>query len=285
MKKKAVASLFCLAAALVSFFILPAVLGFSSPAQGSYAGSLQATLDIRLATAAAFFASTKVIAGVLTLLGSVEVELSAVFAGANINPMMVFSPLASSINKLSDLFLLAMGAIVLQKVLMVAGGWLAFKVLTPLTLILGAASLWTKEATAERLKKAVFTFAAVAVIAGLTIPLSVELGGGLEKYFLADMVAEAELNLSESTESLNNIQLELSAAEEMSFWEKAKNTLNYQKILEKAQTSLESVAESIKATAKSLINILIVISITTIILPVGTMIVLWMLLKSLFKQA
>ena len=279
MSKKIVKSIIFLLLIPICFFLLPNLVGLDSPTEGSVVAGLEEQLDKRLVTATALFAGTKLICGLLNFLQAIELELNVIVAGAHVNPLVVLAPLSASLDKLSNLFLLAMGAIVLQKVMMVTGGWLALKVILPFTMVLAILSLWVK-AWAEKFRRATLILVVLSFIAALTMPVSIGLASGLENYFLADMVKKAEMSIEESKKAIEELPTEFSKTEETgSFLSRARDTLSLDIMKQKATETLESIINEAKETANNLVAILVAFLITTVIIPLGTVLGLWFLAK------
>ncbi len=294
MPRKIILTAVLIAAVLFFALLLPGFLGLDGLGEG-YAGALQSKLDSRLASATLFFMLTKLITGILSFLQTIQLDFSVVLAGLNVSPLKVLEPLNQAINSLSNLFLIAMGAIVLEKFLLVTGGWLALKILMPLAMLLGAGSLWVNHLWRDKLRRGALTFVMAAVFVCGAIPASVELSGGLEKYFLNDIVNTAAQRVESHTGSLESMQDNLSAQQWLTseqakplkgntpqeIWQQSQSggKISISEVNRKAKEFIGTVTDKAKAIIGDLVNALIVMVVTTLIIPISTMLGLWWLLK------
>ncbi|MDR2884632.1 MAG: hypothetical protein LBV09_05945 [Deferribacteraceae bacterium] len=270
---------------VLSFFILPNLFGLSAADDSGYYRSLQEALDSRLASASLFFMTTKLVSGIIAFSQDVNVDASVVLAGIDVSPLMVLQPVGSTINKISDLFLVAMGAIVLEKVVMIAGGWLSFKIFFPIAAAIGAVSLWGRHRVNTR--KAAIGMLIIGIVSWGAVPLSIMTSTMLERYFMGDIMTLSADRVEKNASELEVIQSDLTdpsewgvGAEKSSFLDKLK-VPNVGLKINEVLTAISSKTENI---VKDLVNAFIVLVITTLILPIGTIFVLWFVLRGLTSQ-
>jgi hypothetical protein len=278
--KKAILSIVCLALAGVSFFILASFFGSSD---SSFYTGVQERLDERFVAASVVFGLTKLASGVLSFLQSVEVEAGIVVAGINLSPLKLLAPVASTVDQLSNLFLWAMGAILLQKFLMYIAGWVAFKLMIPVACVLFGVYVWTRRIA---LRNVAILLAGLAITITMAVPASVKLADYVEAYFLADVRDVAIDGIEDKQEALSNLQdnITVAPAEERSTWSIIKENLSASAIQEKLKAAVADALDYAQALVTHLLNLFIVTLITVLVIPLATLAILWVVLYTIMKR-
>jgi hypothetical protein len=278
------------AGAVISIFLIPRLIGLDSPDGGIYAG-FQQDLSARLSSAIKIFALTKVIAGTLSFLQNLQIDLSVVVAGLSITPLSVLEPISYTLNVVSNLFLFAIGAIILEKVLVTAGSLLALKLLFPLTFTLAGISIWITGIWKDHLRKASVYLGLISFVVWLSIPLSIGFANLLDRYFLAEMNEAAAKNLEERTEKISLAEKNLAdpeiiiAPENTGGWfNKTIDKINIKRIRNKITTAAAGVAESAKAAVEDMMRLFTSFMVTTVLVPIVTILILWFFLKKLLIE-
>ncbi|MDR2870717.1 MAG: hypothetical protein LBV04_09725 [Deferribacteraceae bacterium] len=278
MKNKILYSLGCAAALALSFFLLATYFGSQD---SSFYDGVQDKLNQRFLTASAVFGLTKLVSGILTLIQSIEIEASVVVAGLNIAPLKVLAPVSDTINQLSNLFLWAMGAIVLQKLLMFIAGWAAFKVVIPIACVLLGGYVWTKRVI---LRNIAVMLIALAVAISATVPISVQVSALVERHFLADIHQQAMEGIEHQEKAFSSLQTELAPGGDKSFLGSLRESLSLTAIQAKIQSAINSALDYGKLMVTDLLNLFIVTLITVLVIPLLTVLALWLMLRWISKK-
>jgi hypothetical protein len=276
-------------AIILSVFLIPRLIGLNSD-DGLYSG-IQHCLNDRLASAVKIFALTKVIAGTLTFLQNLQIDLSVVFAGISITPLSALEPVSYTLNIISNLFLFAVGAILLEKALLTAGGFVAVKMLLPIAFALAGVSVWISGGWKEHIRKASVYTGLIAVVVWLSIPLSVGLANLLDRYFLNEMTENSARSLEERSQNIAMAEKELSDPENYTAVDSDANWLsrtmakvNIKRITNKINSAAAGAAESAKAAVEDMLRAFTAFFVTTILIPVATVLILWFFLKRLILK-
>jgi hypothetical protein len=286
--KKPLVSFAWVAAIVISVFVIPRLMGLDSAEGGLYRG-LQGDLNDRLVSAAKIFAITKVIAGTLSFLQNLQIDVGMVVAGVSITPLSVLEPISYTLNIISNLFLFAMGAIILEKVLMVAGSWLALRLLFPLAFILAGTSEWLKGEWRERIRKAALYAGIASFVVWLAIPLSIGFANLLDAYFLDELTQNAAQSLEDRSQRITLAEKELSNPEVFSapdnnssgWLGKTLDKINISRIAKKINDAALGVADTAKAAVEDMMKAFTSFLVTTIIVPIFTILLLWLFLKKI----
>jgi hypothetical protein len=278
------------AGVIISIFLLPRLIGLDSPDGGIYAG-FQQDLNARLSSAIKIFALTKVIAGTLSFLQNLQIDLSVVVAGLSVTPLSVLEPISYTLNIVSNLFLFAIGAIILEKVLVTAGSLLALKLLFPLTFALAGISIWITGTWKVHLRKASVYMGLISFVVWLSIPLSIGFANLLDRYFLAEMNEAAAKNLEERTEKITLAEKNLADPETIispentgGWFNNAIDRINIKRIRNKITAAAAGVAESAKSAVEDMMRLFTSFIVTTVLVPIVTILILWFFLKKLLIE-
>jgi hypothetical protein len=275
---------------IISIFLVPRLIGLDSPDGGLY-GGIQQDLNDRLAAAVKIFALTKVIAGTLTFLQNLQIDLSVVVAGLSVTPLSVLEPISYTLNIISNLFLFAIGAIILEKVLVTAGSLLALKLLLPAAFALAGISIWIRGEWKAHLRKASIYTGLISFVVWLSIPMSVGFANLLNTYFLEEMNKAAAQSLQERSERISLAEKELAdpekiiAPEASDGWlSKTISKINIKRITNKIKNAAAGAAESAKAAVEDMMRLFTSFFVTTILVPITTVLILWFFLKKLLLR-
>ncbi|MDR2105063.1 MAG: hypothetical protein LBP51_04830 [Deferribacteraceae bacterium] len=287
-RRRLLLSLSWLAGIVISIFLIPYLIGLNALDGGLY-GGFQEDLNARLASAVKVFALTKVIAGTLSFLQNLHIDLNVVVAGLSITPLSMLEPISYTLNIVSNLFLFAIGAIILEKVLVVAGSLLALKLLFPISFAFAGASIWVSSSLSEKLRKVSIYIGLISSTAILAIPISVGFANLLDSYFLDRLNNAAVQKLQERSEKITLAEKELSdpetivSADNVGSWlDRTINKINLKRITAKIANAASGVAESAKDAVQEMLRLFASFFATTIITPILTILMLWFFLKKLF---
>ncbi|MDR0563110.1 MAG: hypothetical protein LBG73_10550 [Spirochaetaceae bacterium] len=180
MKQKIAITLGLFLIGLISFGPLASIQMRNQPADTGIQRSLTEKTSMLLRV----WTTLKVINGVINVLQSAEIG-GSFFVEASVNPLEILAPLDNILDKLSDLLLWALGAVIMEKLLLSASGFFIFKVIIPVCMLLCIIPIWAKKNLID-IRRVV----AVCMIFGLAIsaavPLSFQVSAAIEKGLFAD---------------------------------------------------------------------------------------------------
>lgn len=270
--KKIAVTIALLIIAAASFFVLADM--FSSGDSAFYTG-VQKKLNERLFTATAIFGLTKLVAGVISFFQSIHIEAGLAIAGVSMSPLEVLAPINGTIDTMAGLFLFAMGAIVFQKLLILMAGWVSFKVVVPVAMLMMGIYVWTGR---KRLRNVTAAFLAFAVMSAVIVPLSVAASAVVEKHILGGMIAEAQESIEAREFEIKEIQGQFD--KEAGAWQSFKDRMAVSAKIKGAVSDLMSYT---KALVGDMLNAFIAMMITTVVIPLLTLFAFWALFKWLLR--
>ncbi|GHU89094.1 hypothetical protein FACS189476_07400 [Spirochaetia bacterium] len=247
-----------------------------SSRQSSYTSENERGLQDRLTqkTAQIFivWGITRGASGLISLLQSFEVGVTIGVAGS-LNPLEFLAPVDNVLDKVSDVCLYAIGAVMIEKFLLALSGWLAFQIIIPVCMLLCILSLWIGKYK-KSVIKIIAGFGIIGVSVFSAVPLSLELSSIIEK-----KVFEKEID-----RKMNEINLKNSDIENM------QGSIEIEKPASAAMKMVNSVkafftdARDLAASLVSdVLNYITMFIVTNIIIPLLTIIGLGFITKYIFN--
>ena len=299
LRKKQVITILLICVILVSFFILPSLIG-SDPADntGYFAEHLQVQ-QVRMASA---FVVAKTINAAISILQGIDIGFSF-GVEFNLSPFEMLDPANDIIENISNSFLLALGAITLEKILLAISSFISFKILIPISSLLMLTSIWIKDTYSKKIKQTSINIFALSLALALFLPISIQTSVFLEETILGKTISTSQTALMESGKAAEMIggeiaQLQQSSndqptsditkEEEKSFWGKAKDSVSsigdiYS--ITELKTKLSNLTTELSKQADiatdNFLNLLVVFTINSFLLPLLTIFILWKLLATI----
>ena len=184
-------------------------------------GSLQGRLSAKFVEVGKVWATTKVVSGVISVLETIQIEITPFGFGTALNPLGWTAVVDNVLDQLSIACLWAMGAITVEKILLSLSFWIALKIIVPLCTFLCIVSLWTSAALKQRIRRVLLSFSIIALTACLAIPVSLGLSFLVEESLLSNEV-EKKLEALRSGSGEVSSMLEESGEKEFSIIETVK---------------------------------------------------------------
>ncbi|MGE4552103.1 MAG: hypothetical protein AB7D57_03270 [Desulfovibrionaceae bacterium] len=206
--KKALLTAACAVLLLASFFLLPRLL-VGDPDDDS--GYLNRHVSSQIDRALVVFGIAKGVNAVISVVQSMHFEASAVVFSFGVSPFELLDPVNDLIESISDWLLIALGALVLQKLLLYVNGWIVFKALIPVGLACLAGSLWGGGAAAARFRAAGLKCLVLAGVVGVFLPASIQLSVCIEHGILAKTLDASLSSLERDSQSVDVIGGELAS--------------------------------------------------------------------------
>jgi len=204
------------------------------------------------------WAALKVINGVINVLQSAEVGVVA----ASINPLEFLAPVDNVLDKISNMLLWALGAIIFEKIILALSGYLVFTFLIPICALISIITVWAyKDKT--KMHKIVIVALLVSLIVPFAIPLSFAASTFVEGKFLTNRVSAIVSSLNEKERDADGMRNDITV---MSV---GRTVVNY---LSNAKNLGEAMIED-------MINYFIIFIITCILIPVLTIFCIYKITK------
>lgn len=185
------------------------------------------------------------------------------------SPDDIATPIAEQIAELSSCFLIILCALYLEKYLLTLTGYLTFRILIPLALILLAVHI---NRNRDRLKN----FAVKLIIFGLAIyavvPLSVKISTLIEDTYQSTISATLE-NAKQSAIEIQESAEGLSEEDEEGFWEGIKN---------KVSGGITGTVQKVKNMLNNFMDAAAVMLVTSCIIPVLVLVFLMWFVKAIW---
>lgn len=253
---------------ILSFVVAALILGSFFPladffSSANFTGNLQRNLDKKNTTAiTAFTAATA---------GSVAISLL---------PGDIGTAISEKLADIAGFFMLVIGAIMLEKIMLAFSGFIVFKIIIPLSFAVLLFFIWTG-------KKELFVFSFKCFIFGIilmtAIPVSLTFSNLVEANF-ANTVAQSIVETEQNTAKIDSTIQEINNESEKRKWydipgkiaDAVKNFAS--EIGKKAKAALEQAQKMFKDLA----NVLVTMVITVCVIPLLTIIAFGLLIKSMF---
>jgi hypothetical protein len=224
-------------------------------------GRLQEQITGKLAQVAGVWVSVKVASGIISVVQTIQVEGSIPVVGGlavAAQPLGWAEVVDNTLDHISNICLWAMGALALQKVLLVISIWVSLRIVVPICAVLIIVALWNKKYTGQ-LKRVIAGIVIIFSGICLAIPLSLELSNVVESGILSRHINETINEIKDTSEEINEKGGEA-------------NDVNW---LRRIGGGIASFFDSIKNYFDSLIDkaidFIICFIVTHIIIPIGTL--------------
>jgi len=195
------------------------------------------------------WAALKVINGVINVLQSAEVGVVA----ASINPLEFLAPVDNVLDKISNMLLWALGAILFEKIILALSGFLVFTFVIPICAFVSIIAVWAyKDKT--RMRKIVIVASLISLIMPFAIPLSFLASTFVEGKFLTNKVSSLVSSLNEKEQDADGMRSNITAGSI------GRTIANY-------LTNAKNLGE---AMIEDIINYFIIFIITGILIPILT---------------
>jgi hypothetical protein len=215
--------------------------------------SMQKSLTEKSMQIARVWAVLRIVNGVINVLQSAEIG-GSFFVEASVNPLEFLSPLDNTLDKISNLLLWALGAILIEKLLLAISGPIVFMIVIPACALISAVSIWIFKDKAKIQKIAIVSMLISAVVPFI-IPLSFQLSIVIEKNLFTNNVNSIISSIDENGKAAGDIENEISG-------------------LKKMGTSIVKFMSTAKdlgnAIIQDMINYVIIFIITNVIIPILT---------------
>ena len=266
-------------------------------------------LNTQLVRSGVLFGIARFINGTISLAQSLEFSVAV----ASINPLEILAPVNDFMERISNASMIAVSSVLLQKFLLKIFIWIAFFILIPVSSLLLLFSAIFKDNLSKLLRSLSIRFFAFSLIVAFTIPISVYLSIGIEKGILSSTIDESMNALNEDNKSMIDINNNLlsitnndlgdvsesntdeNLTNNTGLLDKTKNLFSssYDNVGEffssinlyaKVKNTLTALQLKVENTSNYFIKMLLIIFITTLLIPVGTFFILKSAFITIFKS-
>jgi hypothetical protein len=224
-------------------------------------GRLQKQITGKLRQVAGVWVSVKIASGIISVVQTIQVEGSIPVVGGlaiAAQPLGWAEVVDNTLDHISSICLWAMGALVLQKILLAISIWVSLRIIIPVCALLIIIALWNNKYTGQ-LKRIIAGIVIITSGVCLAIPLSLELSNVVENGILSRHINETISEIEDTSAEINEKGGET-------------NDLN---LLRRIGGGIASFFDNIKNYFDSLIDrtidFIICFMVTHIIIPIGTL--------------
>ncbi|MCL2185326.1 MAG: hypothetical protein FWB86_05670 [Treponema sp.] len=227
-------------------------------------GRLQETLTKKIAEVGGVWLSIKVASGIISFIQTIQIEGSIPVVGGlavSAQPLGWAEVVDNTLDQISNICLWAMGALVLEKIILAVSYLLALKIIIPLGLIFTVIAIWNKKYSGH-LKKILAGIAIIFFGICLAVPLSLELSHAVEASLLSNYINDTVNDIKGLSD---NIEKNGEEANDLNLLRKIGSGIN--NFFNKIKNYFDSLIEK-------MINYIICFIVTNIIIPILTIILL-----------
>jgi hypothetical protein len=226
--------------------------------------ALQKQLTRKLTEVGGVWVKVKVVSGVISLLSTIQIEGSVpVIGGLAVaaEPLGWTDVIDNTLDYISNICLWAMGAIVIQKILLAISMWLTMKFAILFCAFFIILAIWNQRYRAELIKK-IFGF--VFIFAGIcsAVPLSLELSNAIETGILSNYIQGSIDKIDGKSDEAEKVGEDFNNS---SLIDKLKN------IGKNVSSFFEGIKKTIDDFIDTMINYIMCFIITNILIPIGTL--------------
>ena len=205
----------------------------------------------------------------------VSLSAAATSTALSLLPGDVASPIANEIAELTTYFIIILGAILLEKMLLSVIGHVTFVYIIPLACILGVIYLYTKR---EVLKVLAIKMTIFGMVLFMAIPASIKVSELIYASYetqVAQTLQAAEANNAFIEEQKNDL-----AEEDKNWFEKASDYLS--NLTSKVGIGISSMIKKGEETLSYMMDTIAVLIITSCVLPIVVILIFTWIIKILF---
>ncbi|MDR0568873.1 MAG: hypothetical protein LBG87_06675 [Spirochaetaceae bacterium] len=249
MKQKMIVTLALFLIGVISFGPVSAM---QKRDQNADAG-IQKTLTEKTNMILSVWATLKIINGVINVLQSAEIG-GNFFIEASVNPLEILAPLDNILDKLSDLLLWALGAVIMEKLLLWASWFFIFKIILPVCILFCILTIWAQK-DSMTMRRIVLVFGIIGLSSAAAVPLSFQVSGAVEKSVFTGRTGDLLASIRDKGKSAESMEQDVAGL----------------KRIGKSIVSFMGDAKNIgDALIEDIMHLLIIFFIANIVLPIAT---------------
>ena len=236
---------------------------------------LQDTLSQKSKEVLFVWGVTRGVSGLVSLLQSVQVSVGP---GA-VNPFEWLAAANNLLDKLSDICLYAVGAIMIEKFLLAVCGWAAFKAIIPVCMILCMVSLWIGK-NKNNILKMICCFVLTGSAVCAAVPLSIHFSNVLEQKIFAVELDKTKEEIFLQNADVSALQENLEMQKNSTFRQVIDSVQN---VFSQLTVFFSTAKDLVNSLMSNIINYIMIFAVVNIILPIVTIMGLWILVRHVIK--
>lgn len=255
---------------------------------GSLDNKGQEYTDQALTRSLLTFGVARALNGVISVAQGTEVAVQPAGVGVTFTPGEILDPINDLVERFSWVMLMSSASIGVQKTLLTMSAWHTFSVLVLVLIFLALVMLWLPKCKLPYLRQMVVKLALLAVVLRLSVPMIAIANEWVYMQFLAPQYIQATEQLQMTTNEISEVNVQgdvaMPSQEPETLWGKAqkiyKTTQNFD-----IEAKLEKYKNAVSDASEQLINLIVVFTIQTVLLPLVFISLLFALIKSLWFSA
>jgi|GEM_PF-4304138 len=224
-------------------------------------GRLQAILTDKIAQVGGVWLSIKVASGIISFVQTIQIEGSIPIVGGlavSAQPLGWAEVVDNTLDQISNVCLWAIGALVLEKMILAISFLLTFRIIIPVGIIFIIISIWNKK-NAGQLKKIIAGYIIIFFCICLAVPMSLGLSHTIEASLLSNYIDNTVNDIDELSKDI----------------EKNGEEANDLNLLKSIGTGISNFFNKIKnyfdTLIDKMINYIICFFVTSLIIPIATL--------------
>lgn len=266
---KVLFTLVLLGIAVISFGPLAAGVGSYNSDNES---KLQNKLTQKSKQIAGVWGTLKIMSGVISILQSTEVGVGAVVVTGSVNPLEGLAVVDNLLDKMSDICLYAIGALLAEKFLLAISDWAALQIVIPVCAVLCVISLWIGKYKSN-IKKVLVCFGLIGFSICIAVPVSMQLSYLVEQRIFTGEVEKTVKGI----DSQKNQAVDLQEGVE-------DQKLNPKKIIDSITGFFSNAKNLADSLVSDVLNYIMIFVVTNIIFPIITIAGIFFLVRYLLNM-
>lgn len=248
---------------------------------GEFDRASEKYLDESLKRALYTFAIVRGVNGVISVVQNTAVSVSPGGVGVNLAAGEILDPVNDLVERFSWVMLVSSTSLGIQKILSSMGKWFGFDILLSFSMIVLCVGVWIPRIRSVDLRTFGMKLAIVSFAVRFCIPVSGIAGSKVYDLFLKSEYDQASQNLRSLNEELGESQIvarqKQDASQESTFVDEIKDYYSDAKRALELKKKIESLKQSLADYADYTVDLIIVFTLQTIVLP---LFFLWLLIRA-----
>jgi len=156
----------------------------------------------------------KVVNGVVNVLQSAQIG-GSFFVEASVNPLEFLAPIDNTLDRISNILLWALAAILLEKILLSISGYIIFLIVIPACSFVSIITLWLCK-DKSKLHRILVVSLLICLVVPFAIPVSFQVSTFIEGKFLTNNVEKVVASIENTGKNAESMEKEISGLKKIS---------------------------------------------------------------------